>query len=163
MFSARPPGAVRPVVRCQVRPLGEVQTTAWVVPPPAGASPAARNPSAVLVTTHTWSPGDCGSMLWVAARVQVSPLGLVQVACWPIASQPPGPPASRPAVYPSEGCPPPAACTGASCQVAPPLADTKNCWRAMSSLVWEPAATIVLPEETTRLIVWKTPRACWPA
>src|ERR1700691_491424 len=162
MFSARAPGAVRPVVRCQVRPSGEVQITAWVVPP-ATASPAARNPSAVLVTTQTWSPGSCGSMPCVAARVQARPFGLVQMACDPIASQPPGPPASSPAVYPSAGCPPPGACTGASCQLAPPVADTKNCWRATPPLACAPTATIVLPEETTRLTVWKTPRACWPA
>src|SRR5580658_4475531 len=89
MFSARAPDAVRSVVRCQVRPSGEVQITAWVVPP-AAVSPAARYPSAVLVTTQTWSPGSCGSMPCVAARVQVRPFGLVQVACEPIASQPPG-------------------------------------------------------------------------
>ncbi len=105
------PGPARPswaaVWRCQVRPSREVHRTAWVAPWPAGARPAARKPCAVLFSTHIWSPGSCGVMPWVAARVQVVPSGLVQMACGPTASQPPGPPASRAAGYPSGGCPPP--------------------------------------------------------
>ena len=84
------------------------------------------------------------------------------MACGPIAAQPPGPPASSEAWYPSGAWPPPGACTGASRQVAPPLVDTKNCWRTRPSLVCEPIVTIVFPEATMRLMVWKTPRCCCP-
>jgi hypothetical protein len=62
MFWAVSPGAASPscaaVIRCQVTPSAEVQITAWVAPRPACPSPAARNPAAVLVITHTASPGS---------------------------------------------------------------------------------------------------------
>ena len=106
MFSTDSPGAARPswaaVPRRQVMPSREVQMTAWVAlraadparVPGLTAVPAARKPPAVLVITHTESPGSCGLIPWVAARVQVRPVGLVQMACGPTATQPPGPPAS---------------------------------------------------------------------
>ena len=110
MFSTVSPGLARPswaaVIRCQVTPSRDVQITACVCLRPrrcsrprgararGGAAPAARKPSAVFVITHTESPGSCGLIPWVAARVQVRPVGLVQMACGPTATQPPGPPAS---------------------------------------------------------------------
>ena len=68
----------------------------------------------------------------------------------------------RVAWYPGGGWLPPGAWTRAGCQDAPPLADTKNCWRAMPSPGCPPVVTIVLPKPTMRLIVWKTPRSCCP-
>jgi hypothetical protein len=102
MFSAVSPGPASPscaaVIRCQVTPSRDVQITACVAPcfaPFTNPVPAARKPSAVFVITHTESPGSCGVIPWVAASVQVRPLGLVQMACGPTATQPPGPPASK--------------------------------------------------------------------
>ena len=93
------PGPASPscaaVLRCQVRPLREVQITACVAWPEVAATPAARKPLDVLFSTHIPSPGSIGVMPWVAASVQDRPSGLVQMACAPTASQPAGPPASR--------------------------------------------------------------------
>ncbi len=100
------------------------------MPPGAWARPAARNPPEVAVRTNTWSPGCCVVIPWVAASVQDSPSRLVQMAFCPVASQPRGPAASRVAAYPRRAWPPPGARTAASFQVAPPSAETKNCWRA---------------------------------
>src|ERR1700684_3483875 len=86
------------VLRCQVKPSGEVQITACAVPPAALACPAARNPVAVAVSTQTWSPGCCGAMPWVPTCVQDRPSVLVQMPCVPaveMATQPCGPPATR--------------------------------------------------------------------
>src|SRR5580658_4176872 len=170
MFLTVSPAACRPscvaVIRCQVTPSAEVQITAWVAPAPAAPVPAARNPLAVLVTTNTESPGSWGVIPCVAARVQDSPFWLVQMACGPTATHPPGPPASSGAGCPRGGwtpVPPAMVRTGASCQLAPALDEVKNCWRTTPSLTCEPDATMVLPEATMRLIVWKTPRCCCPA
>ncbi len=107
MFWTVSPAAASPscaaVIRCQVRPSAEVQITAWVASRPAAPSPAARKPLAVLVITQTASPGSWGLMPWVAASVHDSPFWLVQMACGPTASQPPGPPASSVAGCPSGG------------------------------------------------------------
>ena len=93
------PGPASPswaaVARCQVSPSREVQIAACVAWPPSAATPAARKPLDVLFSTHIPSPGSIGMMPCVAARVQDRPSGLVQMACGPTASQPPGPPASR--------------------------------------------------------------------
>src|SRR5580692_5030158 len=163
------PGPASPscaaVLRCQVTPSREVQITACVAWLPVAAAPAARNPSDVLFSTHIASPFSIGVMPWVDASVQDRPFLLVQMACGPTASQPTGPPASRAAGCPSGAWtpwPPPGALTGARRQEAPPLTDTKNCWRTTPSLVWEPIVTMVFPEATTRFTVWKTPRCCCP-
>src|SRR3984885_7875129 len=135
------PGPASPscaaVLRCQRTPSREVQITAcggWV---PSAPTPAAMNPSDVLFSTHIASPVSIGVMPVVDASVQDWPFGLVQIDCGPTASQPPGPPASRAAGYPSAAwtfCPP-AAYTGARRPEAPPLAGTKNRRRATPSLV----------------------------
>src|SRR5580704_15504981 len=162
------PGPASPscaaVFRCQVTPSREVQITAWVAWFPSAATPAARKPPDVLFSTHMASPVSIGVMPLVDASVQAWPFGLVQMACGPTASQPRGPPASRAAGYPSGAWTfgPPAAYTGARRQEAPPLAETKNCWRTTPSLVWEPIVTMVFPEATMRFTVWKTPRCCCP-
>src|SRR5580692_9574798 len=138
------PGPASPscaaVLRCQVTPSREVQITACVAWLPVAAMPAARNPSDVLFSTHIASPFSIGVMPWVDASVQDRPFLLVQMACGPTAG----------------------ALTGARRQEAPPLTDTKNCWRTTPSLVWEPIGTMVFPEATTRFTVWKTPRCCCP-
>src|ERR1700722_19801506 len=163
------PGPASPscaaVLRCQLTPLREVQITACVAWCPAAPTPAAMNPSDVLFSTHIASPVSIGVMPLVDASVQDWPFGLVQIDCGPTASQPPGPPASRAAGYPSGAwtfCPLPAAYSGARRQVAPPLAETKNCCRTTPSLVCEPIVTMVFPEATMRFTVWKTPRCCCP-
>src|SRR6516165_12279517 len=123
------PGPASPscaaVFRCQVTPSREVQIAACVAWFPSAATPAARNPTDVLFSTHIPSPGSIGVMPLVDASVQDKPLGLAQMACGPTASQPAGPPAIRAAGWPSGGGPPPSARTGASRQVAPPLAEVK--------------------------------------
>src|SRR5580704_18481554 len=149
------------VSRCQVTPLRDVHSTACGLPL-ASLEPAARKPCAVLVTTHTESPGSCGLIPFVEARVQDVPSGLVQTARGPTATQPPGPPASSVAACPRAAWPPPGAWTGARRQLAPPLTETKNCWRTSPPLVCEPIVTMVWHEATTRLTVWNTPRSCWP-
>src|SRR6516162_2870329 len=132
------PGPASPscaaVLRCQFTPFREVQITACVAWFPLAAAPAATNPTDVLFSTHIPSPGSIGVMPRAAASVQDKPFGLVQMACGPTASQPAGPPAIRAAGCPSGGGPPPSACTGASRQVAPPLAEVKNCCRTTPSL-----------------------------
>src|SRR5215472_4904696 len=99
MFCTVSPGPASPscaaVFRCQVVPSREVQITACVAWFPSAATPAARNPLDVLFSTHIASPFSIGVMPLVDANVQDWPLGLVQMACGPTASQPPGPPASR--------------------------------------------------------------------
>src|ERR1700683_4447638 len=99
------------------------------------------NPSDVLFSTHISSPVRIGVMPVVDASVQDWPFGLVQIACGPTASPPPGPPARRAAGYPGGAgtfCPLPAVYSGARRQVAPPLAETKNCCLTTPSLVWVP-------------------------
>src|ERR1700691_4891426 len=157
MFLTVSPAADSPscaaVIRCQVTPSAEVQITAWVAPRSAAADPAARNPLAVLVITHTESPGSWGLIPCVAARVQDSPFWLVQRACGPTATHPPGPPASSAAECPSGGwtpLPPVRVWTGASCQLAPASDEVKNCWRTTPPLTCEPIAPIVLPEARMR-------------
>ena len=59
-----------------------------------GFWPAASQPVAVRVSTPTWSPESVGVMPVVRASVHDVPSVLVQMACGPTASQPPGPPAS---------------------------------------------------------------------
>src|ERR1700683_814169 len=99
------PGPASPscaaVLRCQVTPSREVQITACVVWLPVAATPAARNPSDVLFSTHIASPFSIGAMPWVDASVQDRPFLLVQMACGPTASQPAGPPANRAAGPPA--------------------------------------------------------------
>jgi hypothetical protein len=57
MLATLSPGLASPscaaVIRCQVTPSRDVQITACVWPPFASPWPAARNPSAVLVSTKT--------------------------------------------------------------------------------------------------------------
>src|ERR1700685_3484105 len=161
MASTVSPGPASPscaaVSRCQVTPLRDVHSTACGFPP-ASVEPAARKPLAGLVATHTQAPGSCGLIPLVEARVQDVPSGLVQMACGPTATQPPGPPASSVAGCRRAAWPPLRVRTGARCQLAPPLTETKNCWRTRPPLVCEPIVTMVWPEATTRLMVWNTPR-----
>ena len=169
MLCTASPAPARPrpaaVIRCQVRPSRDVQITACVPPPAAFPLPAARKPAAVLVITHTESPGSWGDTPWVDASVHDVPSGLVQMACGPIASHPARAAGQQRRLMAERHLDPftsAAACSGARRQVLPPSDETKNCWRTRPSLVCEPRATIVPPEATTRLRVWKTPRCCWP-
>src|SRR5581483_1532631 len=135
------------ICRCQFRPSGEIHTTPWL----CASEPPARKPVAVLVTTQTWSPGT-----WLtpcaAASFHDLPSWLVQIACGPTASQPPGPPASSGANAP--GLP----WTGASCQLVPPSLETKNCWLVLEPTVRCAVATSVFPDATMRFSDSNTPR-----
>ncbi len=144
------------VTRVQWRPSRDVQIT-----PVASAVfwPAASQPLAVRVSKVTWSPESVGVMPVVAASVQDWASWLVQMACGPTASQPPGPPARSCAGCPGAGSPPWAPRTAASCQVLPASVETKNWPRVRSPPAWLPTATTVLPTLATRVRVWNTP---WP-